>query len=270
VKKHTAPGPTGPPRAATGRHGPPGNGTLGDMTRPDAPPAPPWVAVVLAGGTSRRWAGRDKTAATLRGEPLLRHAVRGVLPAAAAVAVVAPAEHPARPAIEADLARVDRPLVWTREDPPGTGPVAGLAAGLAALGSGPPAPVTGPAAGPDRLVAAVAGDLPFARTAWPRLVAALAEHPPVDAALGVDPSGRSQPLLAVYRERALRDRLAAGPVAGRALRTVTEGLAVLAVPVSAVEAFDLDTAQDAAAAEQVVPEGSPAAPGPGVVLDWPT
>jgi molybdopterin-guanine dinucleotide biosynthesis protein A len=203
----------------------------------------PWVAVVLAGGTSRRWGGRDKTALPLGGVPLLLHAVSAVLPETQALTVVAPFDHPARDAVTAAAVTAGRPLTWTQEEPPGSGPLAGLAAGLATL-----APPTG---GTPRTVAVLAGDLPFTRTAWPRLLGALAADPGADAAIGVDEHGRRQPLLAAHREAILRARLTAVPLAGRPLHAVTDGLTVVEVPVTRTESFDLDTPGDAAAAEHL-------------------
>lgn len=197
--------------------------------------------MILAGGASRRWGGRDKTAEPLAGRPLLRHAVDAVLPDAAALVVVAPADHPARAGVEEATRRAGRPLTWTREDPPGGGPLAGLAAGVAGL------------AVPVDAVLVIAGDLPFARTAWPRLLAGLgpdAGRP--DAVLGIDPQGRRQPLLAAYRTAVLRDRLARLDPANRPMRALLEGLAVVEVEVTAHEALDLDTPADARAAERVV------------------
>jgi molybdenum cofactor guanylyltransferase len=210
-----------------------------------------WAAVVLAGGSSRRWAGRDKTAATLAGRTVLEHAVAAVVPGAAELVVVAPQDHPARPAVWDVALTVGCPLAWTREDPPGGGPLAGLAAGLASLSA------LGGLLGPPEVVVVVAGDLPFARTACPRLVAALTtEGPqPADAALGVDPEGHRQPLLAAYRTAALRQRFVAADLedlAGRALRDLLAGLVVREVPVTAVEALDLDNPQDAKTAERLL------------------
>lgn len=75
--------------------------------------------VVLAGGTSRRL-GTDKTQVVVDGSTLLDHAL-GALPDADPVVVVGPAVDAARE------------VVWTREDPEGSGPAAALQAGLVAL-----------------------------------------------------------------------------------------------------------------------------------------
>jgi molybdenum cofactor guanylyltransferase len=215
-------------------------------------------AVVLAGGTSRRWGGHDKTARPLAGEPLLLHAVRSVLPYARRVAVVARPGHPARDAVSAAARAAGRPVFWTREEPSGGGPLAGLAAGLSALDSGLSALDDGTGgAGSDaeEAVLVLAGDLPFTRPVWPRLLGVLTADATADVALGLDPEGRRQPLLAAHRTATLRDRLAAGPVQGRPLRLVTEDLRVVEVPVTGVEALDLDTPHDAAEAERIVAAG---------------
>lgn len=181
------------------------------------------VAIVLAGGTSRRFGGTDKTKARL-GTSTVLDALIGSLPSGMPVVVVGPAP------------------ATVREVPPGGGPAAGLAAGLVAgLVAGLAASST-PEALSHSAVLALAGDHPYAGTAVPRLLAALAESG-AEAALGVDPQGRRQYLLAAYRPAALRRALGPAP-AGRALRDVVAGLQVVEVPVTDVEALDVDTAED--------------------------
>lgn len=191
------------------------------------------AVVVLAGGSSRRWGGRDKTAAVLAGRAVVLHVVDGARTALGAdvpVVVVAPADHPAAGGLAAAGARL------VREDPPGGGPVAGLAAGLAAL---PP--------GVD-VVAVVAGDVPFGAQALDRTTRALRADHALDAVLGEDPVGRRQPLLGAYRLAALRTALAAAPVDGRSVRSVLDALTVALVPVDTRESLDLDTPEDLAVA----------------------
>ena len=189
--------------------------------------------IVVAGGESRRWTGRDKTAVELGGVPVLEHAVRGLAAGAgvalAQVVVVGPAEHPARSRLtEAQ---------WIREDPPGGGPVAGLAAGVGVL-----APGVG-------LVVVGAGDAPFAGEAVPLLQDGLEDG--IEGAIAVDPDGRDQPLLAVYRAPALRAALPASP-AGTSLRELVGKLRLARVPVGPRAALDLDTPEDLATAERLL------------------
>ena len=191
------------------------------------------AVVVLAGGGSRRWGGRDKTAVPLAGRPVLEHAVTGLAAGAGvrlgAVVVVAPQDHPAR----AGLAGAR----WVREEPPGGGPVAGLAAAVAAL------------AGSHDLLVVGAGDAPFAGEAVPALLDAVA--PALDGALGVDAEGREQPLLAVYRAAAFGAALSASRPGGR-LRDVVATLRLARVPVGPRAALDLDTPADLALAEHLL------------------
>ena len=198
------------------------------------------AVVVLAGGAARRWGGRDKTAVLLAGRPVLEHAVRGLVAGAGATladAVVAgPAEHPARAGLPG--------VRWVREEPPGGGPVAGLAAAVAVLGTD---------AG---LVMVGAGDAPFGGSAVPRLLAAVHEDPDaalaLDGAIGTDPGGRDQPLLAVYRLESLRATLAATEPSGARLRDLVDGLRLARVPVDARESLDLDTPGDAETARHLL------------------
>ncbi|RMI25832.1 DUF6457 domain-containing protein, partial [Streptomyces triticirhizae] len=127
-----------------------------------------------------------------------------------------------------------RPVRWTREHPPGGGPLPALAAGLALTGR--------------PLVAVLAADLPFLDPGTlPALVAGL--PPEADGALLVDADGRDQPLTAVYRADALRTALAElGPdtLAGRPLRALLGRLRLRRLPGPA--ALDCDTWPDIAAA----------------------
>lgn len=92
--------------------------------------------------------------------------------------------------------RSTRPVTWTREDPPGAGPVAALATALS-LVSAP-------------RVVLLACDLPFVTTT---VVSALVDHnPDAVATLAVDALGHDQPLLGCYSADALRAALPADPV----------------------------------------------------------
>jgi molybdopterin-guanine dinucleotide biosynthesis protein A len=76
-----------------------------------------YAAIILTGGKGERLGGVDKAALSFREATLLDH-VLSVVDDASEIVVVGP---------EKDLPNV----VWAREDPPGGGPLAGLAAGLA-------------------------------------------------------------------------------------------------------------------------------------------
>jgi molybdopterin-guanine dinucleotide biosynthesis protein A len=156
-----------------------------------------WDAIVLAGGRGRRLGGVDKPALRLDGRSLLDRALAATSDARCRVVV-----GPRRPLPEG--------VRSAREEPPFGGPVAALAAGLAALPGG------------GDLVAVLAADLPRVETALP-LVLAAAEACGADVCLAVDPSGRDQPLLAAYRPEPLAAAVASlgarrGTLEGAALR----------------------------------------------------
>jgi molybdopterin-guanine dinucleotide biosynthesis protein A len=174
-------------------------------------------AIVLAGGTSRRMAletDANKVDLEVGGTALLDLAIDAVSAADPIVVVGVP-----RP--------VGRAVVWTTEQPPGSGPAAAIMAGLAELDA--------------ELVVVVAADLPFAATAVPRLIAALET---TDAAMIVDDTGRRQPLLAVYRTAALRGRSGEGSWVGHSVRDLVAPLSTVEVPAVADEALDCDTPAD--------------------------
>jgi molybdopterin-guanine dinucleotide biosynthesis protein A len=159
-------------------------------------------AIVLAGGKSSRF-GRDKLAEPLLGRPLLHHAVAAVQAVATDVIVVVAPEATIDPPAGARVVHDARAF---------EGPLAGLAAGLAALD---------PAV--DRLVV-VAGDMPSLEpTVLARLIEALGPSTEV-AVLELD--GRALPLpMALRPAEAMavaRRLLASGE---RRLRALPEALA---------------------------------------------
>ncbi|TDC60470.1 NTP transferase domain-containing protein [Streptomyces hainanensis] len=160
----------------------------------------PHDAVILAGGAARRLGGADKPAVRVGGRTLLDRVV-GACPDAARVVVVGPR----RP--------TGRRVVWAREEPPGGGPLAALAAGLRE--------VTAP------LTLVLAADLPFLTPAG---LARLLDVPSgADVVLPRDAGGRDQPLSAVYRTESLRRELALlateyGTLAGLPLKLLLPGL----------------------------------------------
>jgi molybdopterin-guanine dinucleotide biosynthesis protein A len=184
-------------------------------------------AVVLAGGTARRLDGVSKPDVELAGRRLLDHTLAATA-GARRVVVVAP-----------ESVAVPDGVARTLEDPPHGGPVAGLAAGLAALDGHP-------AGGRDTapLLLVLSCDVPFAAGAVPRLLAAVGEGS--DGACLRDASGYLQWLVGVYRTDALRARLdALAPgLRGSSVRALLAPLHLTAVPARGQEAADIDTWAD--------------------------
>lgn len=174
--------------------------------------------VVLCGGTSRRLGVADKTAQRVGGVPMLDRVLGALPPGCRIVCVGDP-----RPST--------RDVAWAREEPAGSGPLAGIAAGVAALG-------------PDiAVVAVVAGDQPFAGPAVGPLVTALTATPDVDAVAARQGDGRAQLLLAAYRAEALRRELV-GEVRDAGVHRRLRHLRVSTLDVTSEAVFDVDTAED--------------------------
>jgi molybdopterin-guanine dinucleotide biosynthesis protein A len=135
-------------------------------------------AIVLAGGRASRLGGADKPQLKVAGQSLLDRAV-GAVRDAATIVVVGP-EQP-----------VTGQVRFCREDPPGGGPVAAIAAGL-------------PQTSAD-VVVVLAADLPWIAPAVPLLIAAL---PVSGTAVLLDASGRANYLAAAWRRTSLATALA--------------------------------------------------------------
>ncbi|MCW2869642.1 NTP transferase domain-containing protein [Actinacidiphila oryziradicis] len=192
----------------------------------------PYDAVVLAGGAAKRLGGADKPGLPVAGRAM----VERVLDACAGAAVTV---------VVGPRRAIGRPVVWAREQPPGGGPLAALAAGLRKVTAD--------------TVLVFAADLPFlTRTTALALRAVLRE--PHDGAVLTDADGRDQPLTAVYRTAALRRGLALiatehGTVAGLPLRLLTAELALYRLPDPTGSAsFDCDTWDDLSAARARIRE----------------
>ena len=171
--------------------------------------------MVLCGGAGRRFGG-DKTRALLDGATLLDRVVGGLPSQWPVVCVGAP-----RP--------LARPVVWCREQPPGGGPVAALAAALPRVST--------------EVVVVLGGDMPYAGEPAASLVARLHADPDVEGAVARDGDGRLQPLLAAYRTAALRAAVP-DPPAGAPLMALLDRIRTLVVPLAAPAALDGDTPED--------------------------
>ncbi|MET9246431.1 NTP transferase domain-containing protein [Nonomuraea sp. NPDC003709] len=132
----------------------------------ESPGQPAFDAVILAGGEARRLGGADKPGLTVGGRSLVEHVVTAVADARTTI-VVGP----------------ERPIpgvVFVREDPPRSGPVPALAAGLNG--------VTAP------WVVLLAGDLPFITAPHvTALLNAATTQPPNTTADPAPPTPATQP-----------------------------------------------------------------------------
>lgn len=176
------------------------------------------AAVVLAGGQGSRLGGVDKPALRWADRSLLERTLDAV-PAADPVVVVGPTRE------------VDREVVWTREDPPNGGPLAGLRAGLAAVPAGIP------------LVAVLAADHPHLTAATLARLTVAVEGAALIAGAVLLEAERPQWLIGVWRTGVLRDQMPAD-VQDRPIRSLFAPLAPQLVPAIGAEASDVDTPQD--------------------------
>ncbi len=212
-----------------------------------------YAALVLAGGAGRRMGDPAKPLLPVGGVPMLQRVLSAVTDAHPLIVVGPPELAPELPP----------GAVLTREEPPGGGPVAALAAGAAHLP-------------PSGLVLVTAADLPFLTAA---AIATLAESLTADAAatpaesrtadasgvlddgraadptgvaLFVDAGGRRQHLCSMWRIAALRAALPAEPH-GASMRRLLDGVEVAQVAWAGDGPppwYDCDTPDELARAER--------------------
>jgi len=182
-----------------------------------------FAAVIVAGGAGTRLSGVSKPELKIAGRTLLERTLDAC--EGANNVVIVGGEH-----LKRDGA------LWACEDPPGSGPAAGLAAGLGVLDA---------VADPSPLVLVLGTDTPRASAVAGVLLERMRDgSPEVDGAWLVDASGKPQPLVAVYRRDAIANRCASHAAPGASLRRVTEGLAMIAVPDVHDASRDVDTWED--------------------------
>lgn len=178
-------------------------------------------AVVLTGGTAARMGGVDKASIEVGGVTLLERALAATM-AAHEVVVVGP-EVP-----------TSRAVTFTREEPPGGGPAAGILAALDRLRTRPD------------LVAVLAVDMPRVNAGTVARLTWAVERSDVDGAVLLDSGDRRQPLAAVYRlavlERARPED--SQREHGLPVRELVGGLRLAEVPAVGEEARDIDTWED--------------------------
>jgi molybdopterin-guanine dinucleotide biosynthesis protein A len=178
-------------------------------------------AIVLTGGTAARMDGVDKAAIELDGTTLLERALSATVNAVEVVVV-------------GDQVPTTRPVTWTREDPRGGGPAAGVLAALDRF------------LRPPEHVAVLAVDMPQVTPGTFARLGEAAADDSADGALLVDAGGRRQPLCAVYRWSALdrsRPRRREDEH-GLPMHRLLEGLRLVGVPAVDDEAQDIDTWSD--------------------------
>lgn len=173
-------------------------------------------AVVLAGGTAARMDGVDKAAIEHAGRTLLTYALDALVDAGEVVVV-------------GEQVPTERPVTFTREDPPRGGPVAGLLTGRDALAAAP------------GLLGVLAVDMPrVTADTFRRLREAAAGR---DGAFLVESGGeRRRQLAGVLDLRRLDEvRPALEEQHGMALHRLLAGLDLAEVPASGDEGVDVDT-----------------------------
>ncbi|WP_236718580.1 molybdenum cofactor guanylyltransferase [Actinoplanes sp. TFC3] len=194
-----------------------------------------FAAVVLAGGAARRMGGADKPTIPVAGQPMLTRVLAAV--------------HDAEPRVVVGKVPPDLPVevASTSEEPPGGGPVAATAAGLALV--------------PEKVsfVALLAADLPLLTgEAIDVLRLTVESAPMMQGALYRDAEGRRQTLCGVWRTPALRKALTTlteqrGNLHGASMHALLEHLQFIEVSwrrPGPPPWFDCDTDDDLRTAEE--------------------
>jgi molybdopterin-guanine dinucleotide biosynthesis protein A len=184
---------------------------------------PPVTAVVLCGGAARRF-GADKVSADLGGRTVL-DTLLDSLPEHWPVVCVGE-ERP-----------TTRPVTWTVEEPPGGGPLAGLAAALPDIRTD--------------VTVLLGGDMPLAGPTAVHLVEVLSSPTltptepvhPIDAVAAHDQTGQVQPLLVAARTTALRGAVPV-PAHGIPLMRLLDRLRVASIEPDPGGDVDIDTPED--------------------------
>lgn len=192
------------------------------------------AAVVLAGGAGRRLGGLDKSSLMVGGRSLLVAVVSAAFAAGVSRVVVVGPERADVAGAGVAGAGAGVGVCFTSEEPPGSGPVPALRAGLELVR--------------EPWVLLLAGDLPFLNGMVLSRLAKLAES--AGGAVLVDDERRAQWLTSCWGMAGLRAALAV--YAGNSLRRVLSGLPYVEVAAGPTGAppcwLDCDTPEDLAAA----------------------
>ncbi|RJS45885.1 molybdopterin-guanine dinucleotide biosynthesis protein [Nocardioides cavernaquae] len=180
-------------------------------------PATALGAVILSGGTAVRLAGADKASIEIHGRTLLEYALDAVMDAGEVVVV-------------GEWVPTNRPVTFTREDPPLGGPAAGVLAGLDAF------------IAPPRQLVVLAVDMPRVTL---DTIARLRDAAHLrDGAVLVDGSGRRSLAYVLDTEVVAARRPAYGDEFGMSMRTLLGDMDLAAVPAVEGETRDVDTFAD--------------------------
>ncbi|WP_022884070.1 molybdenum cofactor guanylyltransferase [Glaciibacter superstes] len=186
-------------------------------------------AIVLAGGRSSRLGSVPKAGLIYQEQSLLSRTVAATAGAARQTVVVG------------DVGPVDLPLgvLVTRENPPFSGPVSGIGAGLDALATHD--------ARPSDYLLVLACDMPAVESAVRCLFENLTGD--ADGFIAIDENQRLQPLAAVYRTESLAGALVSsrrsGGLGGLPVFRLIADLRLTPVDVPAGSTDDVDTWADA-------------------------
>ncbi|MCW2785128.1 MAG: molybdopterin-guanine dinucleotide biosynthesis protein [Marmoricola sp.] len=173
--------------------------------------------MILTGGSAVRLDGADKASIELGGLTLLEHALGALLDIDEVVVV-------------GDPVPTTRPVTFTREDPTGGGPAAGLLAGLRCFARRP------------TWLVVLAVDMPLVTSATIRRLTFAAEN---DGAVLIDDTHQLQYLCAVYATDALdRARPSYEDEHGMSMRELVSGLRLEHVQAFGPETRDVDTWAD--------------------------
>jgi molybdopterin-guanine dinucleotide biosynthesis protein A len=177
-------------------------------------------AIILAGGSARRLDGKDKAAIEIGGVTLLDRAIEAAK-GAERIVVVGPQRTTAAE------------VTWIREEPPGGGPVAAIAAALELV--------------EEQYCLVLAADLPWIASAVPLLLMAVAK---TDVAV-LTTAGRRNNLAAVWRAAALREAVdSLDETRDAAVRELLAVVQVTDVPDDDDWGADCDTWSDIEAAQE--------------------
>ncbi len=176
------------------------------------------VGVIVAGGYSTRFETGDKALADIAGKPMLRHVADRLSPVIDALVINGRAEQ--MNAFADAMEGFVHPVEYALDEQTGRGPVAGIAAGLAAV------PIDA------KHVVVVACDMPFVDSSIIERLFELAMATPADAIVPRTDDGFYQVLHAVYSPR---------PMVDACRRTLIDGDPKVLAPLEYLEVEVIDS-----------------------------